>query len=455
MTRAEPKAPKRTGTQASLAQLATLPRRSELVIVGGKRPLGLYIRENKQAVQPQVALWVEADIGFVRAVQLINPSESSDDGITESLQLLVEALARPVATPTTIPLPSPEPGLPARIVVNDPALAEAARHLLAPLDIPIEYAEHLPDFEDAFRGLSAAMGAKMDGGEGPPEPFEWEIAEDLLPPLYKAAASYWRRSPWRYMGSDLPIAIELGSHGPQPDVETLYAVVLGNAGEVFGTVFYYSLEAFERTLQHGEARMEREAAEEATGEQARKADTELDDLIEMMRQAGAPVDEVPPEALRDMLASMMKAQGLSLEDEEASGPADEEEYLEAIEDCLLLYIDPEEDSDPTYLEWLADHKLKYPSRGAVPSFHRLVAHSGPVRPDEREVRALTQAIEALNQFFSAHRTLFDYPGMVVYPMMMAGRLTYTAYVGEAKARADRRAVKISVPPEGRQWGGEL
>ncbi len=474
MARGKPKAPKLTGTQAILAQLAALPRNSKLVIEGGKRPLGIYIRENKQAVQPQVALWVEAGSGFVRAVQVINPIQSSDDGITEALQSLVECLARPAGTPLALarPLPSPEPGLPEKIVVNDPALAEAAHNLFAPLEIPVEYAEHLPNFEEAFRDMSAALGAKGDGGEGPPEPFEWETDEDLLPSLYKAAGSYWRRAPWDYLGSDVPIAIELGQHGPQPGVETLYAVVLGNAGEVFGAAFYYSLEAFERTLQQGEERMEREEAEGAEGaegaidEQAGKADQRVDELIKMMRQAGAPVDDVPPEALRRMLASMMEAQGLSAEDGEEEGagglgsvgglgegePTDEEEYLEAIEDSLLLYFDPEDASDPTYLDWLAGRKLKYASREAVPSFHRLVEHSGPVRPSDQEVKALTLAIEALNQFFSAHRALLDYPDMGVYPLMMAGRLSYTAHIGEAKAKADRLAVKISLPPEGYQWG---
>ncbi len=463
MARTKRKVLNPTGLQAIIAQLATLPRRSGLVIQGGKRPLGVYIYENKQAVQPQIALWVEADSGFVRAVQLINPAESSDDGITESLQLLVEALARPVATPVAIPFPSPEPGLPTRIIINDPVLAEAARHLLAPLGIPIEYAEHLPDYEEAFRDLSAALGANGDAGKDPPEPFEWIIAEVLLPPLYKAAASYWRRAPWEYMGSDLPIAIELGRHGPQQDVETLYAVVLGNAGEVYGVAFYYSLEAFERILQRGEARMEREVAETAVDAEAsidkpiEKADQRVGELIELMRQLGAPVDEVPPEALREMLSTMMEAQGIATDDEvgeEADESMDKEEYLEAIEDSLLLYFDPEEESDPTYLSWLAERKLKYPSREAVPSFHRLVAHSEPIRPSEREVRALTLAIEALNQFFSAHRTLLDYPEMGLYPLMLAGRLSYTAHVGEAKARADRVAVNISLPPEGYRWGNE-
>jgi hypothetical protein len=459
MARSKQKAARPTGTQGILSRLAALPRSSELVIEGGKRSLGLNMRENKQIVQPQVALWVEADSGFVRAVRIINPSESSDDGSTEALQVLMEALARPVGAPSApsrLSMPSPAPGLPAKLMVNDQALAEIARNLLAPLDITIEYAEDLPDFDAAFRDLSAAIGADPDGEQGPPEPFDWEIAEDLLPSLYKAAAGYWRRAPWEYLGSDVPIAIELGNHGPQPGVGSLYAVVLGNAGEVFGAAFYYSLDGFERTMHHGEEHMEREEAGMSDVPTGEHEDQRVDELIEMLRRSGAPVDEVPPEALRDMVTSLMGSQGMSGEDEQAEGePMAKEEYLEVIEDSLFLDFNSEYDSDPTYLDWLAERKLKYASRAGVPSFHRLVERSGPVRPTEREVRALTLAIEALNRFFSAHRSLLDHPEMGVYPLMMAGKLTYTANVGagngKGKGKADGVEVKMSLPAEDYDW----
>jgi hypothetical protein len=79
--------------------------------------------------------------------------------------------------------------------------------------------------------------------------------------------------------------------------------------------------------------------------------------------------------------------------------------------------------------------------------------------DYIEVTALTLTIEALNRFFSAHRSLLDHPDMGVYPLMMAGKLTYTANVdagaGKGNRKRKRKAygvdVKISLPAEDYEW----
>src|SRR5437879_4661308 len=87
------KTPKPGGERGALEQLAKLPRRPELVIEGGKRTVGIYVRENRQSYQPQMALWREADSGFIRAAQVIDPSEADDGGVGDALRVLVNALA--------------------------------------------------------------------------------------------------------------------------------------------------------------------------------------------------------------------------------------------------------------------------------------------------------------------------------------------------------------------------
>ena len=77
--------------------------------------------------------------------------------------------------------------------------------------------------------------------------------------------------------------------------------------------------------------------------------------------------------------------------------------------------------------------------------------------DYIEVTALTLAIEALNRFFRAHRSLLDHPDMGLYPLLMAGKLTYTANAGagngkhNGKVKADGVDVKISLPAEDYEW----
>ncbi len=431
-----PRTPKPIGRAAWQKTLARLPRRPQLVIVGGTRPLGLYIRENHQTLQPQVAIWLETETEYIRAVQTLSPTVTTEESLNQALEALVAALAHPVPVPRP---GAPQPGLPAKVVVNEAALAEAARDLLAPLGIPVEYAEQIPAFDAAFQTMSDALGARE---EGPPEPFAWEVDEAVLPPLYAAAASYWRRAPWEYLGSDLPISIELGRYGPEAGVDTLYAVVLGNGGEVFGVAFYYALAGFERTLQQGLERWEE--GEPETEDAATSA--AIDEMIELLRQEGAPVDDVPPDELRRMVGSMLAAQEGGAED--GDDPASEEEYLASIEHSLVVYFDTAEDSDPFYREWVADHKLKLPARDAVPSFHRMVEHSGPIRPTRQEVVALTVALDALNAFFSAQRwsILLRYPpGLIVLPRTRTDRIEYVTRVNDPQVRGRKLEVRVSLP----------
>lgn len=434
-----PRTPSSAGPATWQKTLARLPRRRDLVIVGGTRLVGLYIRENRQTIQPQIAIWLEAKSEYIRAVQVLT---SVEDVLPQALESLVTALTHPAPVPDAAGVPRPpQPGLPAKIVVNDAALAAAARDLFAPLNVPVEYAEDIPAFDEAFRMMSATLGAQ---DEGPPEPFAWAIDEALLPPLYTAAAGYWRRAPWEYLGSDLPISIELGRHGPQAGVPTLYAVVLGNAGEVFGLAFYYSLEGFQRTLQQGLADPDLGAATPG-GE----TDEAIDEMIALLRQSGAPVDDVPPDELRRMVAGMLATQGPAPGG--ADAPMNEEAFLAAIEDSLVVYFDTEEDSDPFYLEWLADRRLKVAGRDAVPAFHRMVEHSGPIRPTPQEVVALTVALEALNNFFTARRAaiLRRYPpDMIVLPRAGTDRIEHVAPVPDPQAKGRRLAVRVRLPAEG-------
>lgn len=432
-----PKTPKPLGRAAWQKTLARLPRQPHLVIVGGTRPLGLYIRENRQTFQPQIALWLETETEYIRAVQTLAPTLTAEEQLDQALEALVAALTRPAPVPRP---DAPQPGLPAKVVVNEAALAEAARDLLAPLGVSVEYADEIPAFDAAFQAMSDALGAREDG---PPEPFAWEVDEAVLPPLFAAAASYWRRAPWAYLGSDLPISVELGPYGPEAGVDTLYAVVLGNGGEVFGVAFYYALAGFERTLEGGLERWEEE--EEPEPEDA-VTGAAIDEMIELLRQEGAPIDGVPPDELRRMVGSMLAAQEDGAEVE--ADPMDAEEYLASIEHSLVIYFDTAEDSDPFYQEWVADHKLKLAARNAVPSFHRMVEHSGPIRPTRQEVVAMTVALEALNAFFSVQRwsILLRYPpGLIVLPRLETDRIEYVARVPDPQARGQKREVRVRLP----------
>jgi hypothetical protein len=421
-------------TKAALARLARLPRRSDLVIEGGKRPLSVFIRENEQTVQPQLALWLDAQSGFIRGTAMINPLESTDGGIGEALAALVDAAANPVVAPLAAPqrddgaartggkppvrLQPPPPGLPARIVVDDAALAEAARTIFTPLDVPVEVSEHVPAFEEAFDSVAPFLGARPNAE--PPQPFSWEIDAALLPALYKAAATYARRAPWQYMPDHPPVAVRLGENGPEPGVDTLYASIMGGGGQVIGIALYYSLDDFRSAARRGTEIADR--------------DEDVEEAIDLLRQAGAPVDQMEPGDLRELVGGFMGQM--------ESGRA---ELPEVFDNALVFFLEDRDESDPTYLEWLAAHGLKY-TRHNVPFFLKTAAGSTPQQPNEREVRALTLAIEALAQFFK------DYERVLHGPFLPVQGLSYQATV---QHNADKVAVDVRFPPENYDWDADL
>lgn len=421
-------------TNIAFARLAALPRRHGLVITGGKRPLGIYIREGTQPVQPQIALWLDAESGFVFGTRIINPFESADNGVREALDALVNVMIAPLAPNVADQLALlgdegnrrtrrrgpllPHLGLPDRVIVNDAAVAEAALALLAPLDIPVEYNAHSPAFDEAYVSLSEYLGATPDGK--PPEPFTWAIAPALLPPLYKAANGYARRAPWQYMPDHPAIALTLGERGPEPGVETLYACILGGAGMVIGVAFYYSLDDVHAAMESG-ARMDVE-------------EEDVDAAIGRLRQSGAPVDDLPADMLHDMVrASLAAEQGADAHDEP-----------QTFGESMVVFFDPASECDPSYVDWLKERGITYANRRLVPSFFRVMG--GETRDiTDREATALTLALASLNQFI-AH-----YEPILASPFYPDDPLRYQARVGTGR---DKLTVEVRFPPPGEAWDEE-
>jgi len=412
------------------ARLAQLPHQADLVIAGGLRPLAIYIRERGETFQPLFALWMDPDRDLIRASALIAPHQAPDGGIGMALDALAQACGGPFLSPAAPAISATSavafaPALPAKVLVNDAALAESARALLAPYGVPVEYQADLPAFEAAFASLSASLGADPDAR--PPEPFAWEIDPAALPPLFKAAAGYWRRAPWQYTPDHPPVIVQLGAHGPRPGAETLYASIMGLAGELEGIAFYYAPEALERMAERGSQVL---AAEPDPAE--------VDDAITMLRQMGVPVEGVPPAALRELVRTLMMEQ-----------PLDGDQVRAIAEDSLLFSYDDAEDVDPTYLEWLAAHGLTYPSSRGVPSFFAIAPGGGHRELDAREAHALALAIEAINQFFSKHRRLLE-----------TGRPPQRPITFQAQVQANGETVPVDLsytppPPEARPAFGGL
>ena len=395
----------RTPDASDLSRLSADP---DFNLEGGMRTLPVWVRHGNATYQPYIILWLDPGQRTIRGTNLVNPLATCDAGQTEALSSLIQACRGPFARPefpfsfeqpaaerAVGPLnldglfadvaTSPRPALPARIRVNDARLADAARPVFEPLGVAVEFVESLPNFDEMLTELANSMGGPQNE---PPQPFTWDLDAAVLDPLFKAAAGYWRRKPWEYLDDYPPAVIQLGENGPRPDVPTLYASILGAAEEVFGVAFYYSAESLDRLVQRGADLLPAPEIEDAM----------LDGLAQVLEATGAPANQLSRNELRSLAGELMSAAGIGGADGTALPTASQMRAL--VEDSLALLFSPADESDPTYLDWLAAHNLKYPSKQGVPSFLVLEKDQEHGRsPNEREARALTLALEALSHFF--------------------------------------------------------
>ncbi|HVA89216.1 MAG TPA: plasmid pRiA4b ORF-3 family protein [Chloroflexota bacterium] len=388
-----------------------LPRVKGLVIEGGLRPLGILLQDGPDTFQPSLILWLEVETGLVRATDQVNPLESVDGGISETLDALAAALTGPFpgfpataeAAPRSSrshaksqpPIPVPRAGLPELVRVGDAGLAAAARTMLAPLGVPVEQVAETPGFDEVFASFSEMMGANPDGSL--PGPFDWAIDTALVGPLFAAAAGYAKRKPWKYLPDHPPIAVSLGDAGPEPGVNTVYASILGAGGEVFGVCLYYTLAGLRLHMRQG-------ALMQAEGPQ-------IDAAIDELRQMGLAPDDVPPAALRDIMSGFL-----------------ESDFNDATEplgvDSLICSFSPVDQCEPTYLEWLAAHGVPIPKRGMIPMLFRNAADEDEPRDlSDAETRAFTLAFTALNGFLDRYGKVLQSPLWPATPLEHAMQVT--------------------------------
>src|SRR5579875_4108449 len=160
------------------------------VIEGGIRALDALVDEPSGPYQPEIALWVDASSGMVVATELLNPRESAEHRLQIAATALVAALkqppgrsarradgARPERTNTGVILF--HTGAPARVLVNDAALASAVREALGSTEIPVEVRASLPAFAEALASIAESLST----------PVSWVADERLLPPLFDAATA--------------------------------------------------------------------------------------------------------------------------------------------------------------------------------------------------------------------------------------------------------------------------
>jgi tetratricopeptide (TPR) repeat protein len=143
--------------------------------------------------------------------------------------ILVRAMQHPAAG---------EPHRPTEVHVR----ANERWQLLIPhleeIGIKLVVSDELPFFDDAFNGLVEHLGDK-------PRPGLLDmpgVTPEMVSSAYSAAASYFRRAPWKQIGYEAAIKIECDKFQSGP----WYAVVMGQSGLSFGLALYDDFESLHR-----------------------------------------------------------------------------------------------------------------------------------------------------------------------------------------------------------------
>ncbi|AUX23998.1 hypothetical protein SOCEGT47_045290 [Sorangium cellulosum] len=212
-----------------------LPRRDEAWI-GGFFSLRAFVREGDDAYRPEAVVWM-TDRGLVLSCTTLRPGDV--------VACAVDSFESTAREPR-----EGEPGLPARVRVASPALADALRARLGPgVDVRVA---PTPEIDAVAEDLEAHLGA----GDGGPSPsfLGGGIEAPAMASFFRAAAALHRAAPWEAVPSDTDI---LSLSIPSLGARDLALCVLGQAGQGHGVLLFESARGFELHLAALEAPRDR------------------------------------------------------------------------------------------------------------------------------------------------------------------------------------------------------
>ncbi|HEY73191.1 MAG TPA: hypothetical protein G4N99_07955 [Thermoflexia bacterium] len=204
-------------------------RQSEAAWLCTARRAPMWVAPKKQPpYRPYVVLIVEQETELVRRTTVKDERPTPD----VVLEALLEAMKGPLLGPLGSLLGFGKRGRPARILLDDPDLAQSLAPRLAEIDVRCDYSPPPQSLKDILREMEAHLTKQ--------EPIPGLLSapgatEPLVRDLFDAAADYYRQSPWRWIDSESSIEIRYPPAG-----RPRYAVVMGSGGEAFGLSLYES-----------------------------------------------------------------------------------------------------------------------------------------------------------------------------------------------------------------------
>lgn len=188
---------------------------------GDRRPLAGMMNNLEPELQDhgECIVWVDASQGFVRSMEIVRDNTGPE--------VMVRALLKAIEAPHS----PAEASRPQKIVVRDRQLQFFLRGVLQNLDIEVDYVPNLVLIDELWQNFEAIHPKQ-----------EKDIPSQLEDLLDEIALEIWDQEPWLLLADHDIISIELNL----PEIDRLYACVMGMLGQEYGIILYRSLDSLKR-----------------------------------------------------------------------------------------------------------------------------------------------------------------------------------------------------------------
>ena len=213
---------RRRNRKASKKQRAPETRREW---IGGRRTLPIYV-EQPQPFRPEIILWLEMPEELVVGSAMLDPDQSPVS--------MGESFLETARAPLT-----GEPRRPARVRIDDAALATELRVCVPNLDVVVRPTPELDR-------LVELMTESMTDDDFEPSYLEGgQVSEDVVKRFFVAAEQFYATAPWEIAEDMEPVGVDI----PALEVERACVSIIGAQEESFGFVLLSSLRDFDTFIQ--------------------------------------------------------------------------------------------------------------------------------------------------------------------------------------------------------------
>lgn len=185
---------------------------------GDRRPIAGMMKNLEADLQDngECIIWVDASEGLVRSMEVVR----HDVGPEAMVRALLKAIEDP-HNPA-------EPARPQKIVVCDREIQFFLRGALQNLEITVDYVPQLVLIDELWRNFADINQTS-----------EQEISSELEDLLDEVAEDIWYQEPWELLTDHDIIKIQVNL----PDIDNIYACIMGMLGEEYGIILYRSLDS--------------------------------------------------------------------------------------------------------------------------------------------------------------------------------------------------------------------